>query len=345
MEKRTFLIVLFFVLLFFLGSINSEVKGAFDPGNGGGGSCVGRGAFCLGSDDCCAGVCFNDSCSCSSNCCSLLSELDGGRGDDCYCQDECRPGATCTGGICCDERTELDADVDCYCDTECKSGQCIGGVCFDPAASVCSSRGGECDGTSDCCTGLVCRAVLHGTFPGFDNMCCDPNLNLPDGERCYCRDECINNNCIRYICGGPPPVPFCGDGNLDSGEECEVGHDCSGGEICSNCSCVSGDEDEDEDKDNGWLLGGNGGIIDLQSPLGCTTTDACIGSLINFLFSLAVILTPLMIIMAGFLYITAAGKPEKIVQAQKLITWTLIGFLIASLARAIIYVITSVIGG
>lgn len=369
-------------------------------------SCSDRGGFCgtiRGLEetvDCCAGVCTTDGdCQCLIGCCSLVSELGGDRGDPCYCQGECRYGATCTGGICCDNRWDYVKDRDggeeCWCHEECLSGQCIGGVCvavstcrpagcactssgvcrgvggvinnsltcpdpsdfcccFDddnggggspppsPPPNGCSIRGRECDSTP-CCTGLLCKETFTGAYIGFDHVCCDPTKDFPDGDFCYCRDECLNNNCIKYYCGGPPPAPpaVCGNGVRELGEGCDDGNTVSG-DGCSD-TCIS--ERAATGELGGFKIGGDGEIINLQSPLGCTTIEECISRMINFLFSLAIILAPLMMILAGFLYITAAGKPEKIAEAQKLITWTLIGFLIVSLARAIVYVITSVIGG
>lgn len=348
MEKRRFLIVLFFFLLFFLGSIDSEVKGALIPINGGG--CVDRGAFCVESSDCCAGVCVDNSCSCLSNCCSLTSSIDGDRGDDCYCGRECRGGLTCiisTDGHkeCCDDRSDWKrkAGVACYCHVECESGQCIGGVCFDPAAvDTCSPAGCFCvDSTGTC-----------RNFGGED----DPRLDCPDPNLDICCCESVSPP----LPPPPPPSSPCSDAS-DASRSCGcaalgVCRGTEGGEVvgyyCPSdvCCCFpSGGGPPPPPSpppvDTSFPIGGNGEVIYLWSPLGCTTIEECISRMINFLFSLAVILTPLMIILAGFLYITAAGRPEKIVQAQKLITWTLIGFLIVSLARAIIYVITSVIGG
>jgi cysteine-rich repeat protein len=217
-----------------------------------------------------------------------------------------------------------------------------------PPPPECENRGGECVLTSDCCTGLTCYQITGGPIPTpSGKVCCNPSLNRLDGDSCLCPAECRNNNCFHLFCGGPPSPPpaVCGNGVLEVGEQCDDGNIVNGDGCSSTCISEGGGLPPNGNGGVDWQIGGNGGIIDLKSPLGCTTIEECIGRMINFLFSLAVILTPLMIILAGFLYITAVGKPEKIVQAQKLITWTLIGFLIVSLARAIIYVITSVIGG
>ena len=332
-------------------------------------NCSDRGEFCgtiprlLETFECCAGVCTTSgNCLCLDDCCSLTSSLGGNRSDTCYCEGECRSALTCISGTCCDDRTDWkrDAGVACYCDVECKSGQCVGGVCFDPAADTCSPAGCNCIDTDKNCEIILGGEVNYSLIcpdPSLDVCCCPlvpPPPPPPPGScdsPCSCQLDCyglIAGTCedgIRLCCcprPGPSPA-VCGNGVVEAGEQCDDGNIVSG-DGCSS-SCISEGANGNGNGGGSWPIGGNGGIIDLKSPLGCTTIEECIGRMINFLFSLSVILTPLMIIIAGFLYITAAGKPEKIVQAQKLITWTLIGFLIVSLSRAIIYVITSVIGG
>jgi len=328
-----------------------------------------RGVGCYCEEECRVALTCIISTEGDYECCDDRAAWKRDAGVACHCHVECKSGQ-CIGGECFDPSPVGDTcgPAGCFCTrspNECEfmaGGEVNSSLeCSDPTARVCccplcgngvvdigeecddgnrvsgdgcsascddevglpspgcSNRGGDCDGNSDCCTGLICHQIMGGPIPSLSGrVCCNPSLDRPDGDGCLCPEECLNNNCFHLVCGGssgppPPPPPLNGNGNGNGSGE--------------------------------FTIGGNGEIINLRSPLGCTTTDVCISKMIGFLFSLVVILTPLMIILAGFLYITAVGKPEKIVQAQKLITWTLIGFLIVSLARAIIYVITSVIGG
>ena len=270
----------------------------------------------------------------------LMGELDGGLncpyvGATLCCCLPCGNNIVDPGEDC-DDGNNVDGDG---CSADCKI------EVAPPPPAVCSNRGEECE-SSKCCSDLICKNVPLGPYPGFDKVCCDPKQNALNGEFCWCRDECVNHNCIRYVCGGLRPVAVCGDGNKHVSEECERDEHCDPGLVCSNCSCVSGATIAPVTGVT-YEVGGDGGdgIISLKSPLGCTTIEDCISRIITFLFSLTVLLAPLMIIIAGFLYITAAGSVEKITQAKKLITWTLIGLLIASLANAIVYLIKSVTGG
>ncbi len=84
--------------------------------------------------------------------------------------------------------------------------------------------------------------------------------------------------------------------------------------------------------------------INLQNPLNCNTIEECTGKVTDFLLYIAVILVPLMMSVAGFLFITAAGSAEKINQAKKIATWTVIGLLIVLFSKGIVEVISTALG-
>ena len=80
-----------------------------------------------------------------------------------------------------------------------------------------------------------------------------------------------------------------------------------------------------------------GGItVRLENPLVAETFGELIENLIIFIFNISLAIAPLMIIIAGILFVTAAGSPEQIGTAKKLILYTLIGFLIILLSRGLI---------
>lgn len=81
------------------------------------------------------------------------------------------------------------------------------------------------------------------------------------------------------------------------------------------------------------------------NPLNVCTFQDLISSIINFIFWAAVVLAPLMIIIAAFFFITSAGDPEKVKKAKSIILWTIIGFTIVLLAKGIISVVQQIIGG
>ncbi|MBZ9578310.1 hypothetical protein KJA14_00435 [Patescibacteria group bacterium] len=86
------------------------------------------------------------------------------------------------------------------------------------------------------------------------------------------------------------------------------------------------------------------GIV-IPNPLDATTFEELIEKLIDLIFWVAVAITPLMIIVAGFYFVTAAGDPEKIRKAKNIILWTIVGLAIVLLAKGIISMIRQIIGG
>ena len=76
--------------------------------------------------------------------------------------------------------------------------------------------------------------------------------------------------------------------------------------------------------------------VTITNPLKYDTFSALINAIANFLFNIALALAPIMIIIAGFYFITAAGDPAKITIAKNIILYTLIGLLIILLSKGLI---------
>lgn len=79
-----------------------------------------------------------------------------------------------------------------------------------------------------------------------------------------------------------------------------------------------------------------------ENPLKACSFEDLIGRIINFIFAVSLVLTPLMIIIAGFYFITAAGNPEKIKTAKDIILYTIIGLVIVLLSKGLVDVIKDV---
>lgn len=75
-----------------------------------------------------------------------------------------------------------------------------------------------------------------------------------------------------------------------------------------------------------------------------TVTDL-VNEILKFLFNLALVICPIIIVYAGFLYITAAGNPQKIETAQKTLVWALIGLAVVLVASAVPNIIKNVLYG
>lgn len=87
------------------------------------------------------------------------------------------------------------------------------------------------------------------------------------------------------------------------------------------------------------------GAITIENPLKAESFEELIENLIDFIFWVAVVIVPLMIIIAGFYFLTAAGNPERVNTAKRIIFWSIVGFAIVLLAKGIISMIKQIIGG
>jgi len=66
---------------------------------------------------------------------------------------------------------------------------------------------------------------------------------------------------------------------------------------------------------------------------------------INWLFGLVIFVAAIMLIWAGFTYVTSAGNAEKMKTALNSVIYALIGIAIAILAKGFVYMICQFVGG
>lgn len=82
--------------------------------------------------------------------------------------------------------------------------------------------------------------------------------------------------------------------------------------------------------------------VSIPNPLKAETFEQLLNSIIDFLFYLALGITPLMIVIAGFYFITAQGDPKKVETAQTIIKWAIIGFIIVICAKGLVQLLKSI---
>lgn len=92
------------------------------------------------------------------------------------------------------------------------------------------------------------------------------------------------------------------------------------------------------------LLSGSGTFA-LQNPLQADTFQELVENIINFVWIISIVVAPLMILVAGFLFLTAAGRADQLIMARKMIFWTIIGFVVITLAQGIIAMLEGILGG
>ena len=81
------------------------------------------------------------------------------------------------------------------------------------------------------------------------------------------------------------------------------------------------------------------------NPLKAPSFTGVIDNLLRFLFNIAIVVAPIVIISAGFIFLTAGDNPEKIQKAKMVIMWASIGLIIIILSRGLITVIEVVLRG
>ena len=86
------------------------------------------------------------------------------------------------------------------------------------------------------------------------------------------------------------------------------------------------------------------GIFKLENPLEHDTFEEILGAISKFLFQVGIALAPLMLVIAGFMYVTSAGSPTRVQTAQRMALYTVIGLAIILLASGLTAVLKSIIG-
>lgn len=96
----------------------------------------------------------------------------------------------------------------------------------------------------------------------------------------------------------------------------------------------------------GGTSGGTGGTYTLLNPLGVENIADVID---NVAYYLTVYIAPpivtIMILIAGFYFLTAGDKPERLITARQIIFWTVIGYAIILISWGITSIIAQLLGG
>ena len=83
----------------------------------------------------------------------------------------------------------------------------------------------------------------------------------------------------------------------------------------------------------------------ITSPIQSTSFEQIVDSFVKYANMLLIPLSTLMVLIAGFFYMTAGGNPEKIKTAHRTLTWAVIGIALVLLAQTAQLIIKSALGG
>ena len=138
-------------------------------------------------------------------------------------------------------------------------------------------------------------------------------------------DPCTSNGeCTSNVCG-----PF--------GGCCDLTRESSAGETCYCAQeCMSGQCEPQ---------GPAGVCTGLPNPLAHLDIGDFLNYIIDFIFRLSIIIAPLMIIVGGFLFVTAGGNLEQMSKARQILLWTAIGFAVVLFSKGLFEALKYVLGG
>ncbi|MFH1462385.1 MAG: hypothetical protein ABIG08_01695 [bacterium] len=80
------------------------------------------------------------------------------------------------------------------------------------------------------------------------------------------------------------------------------------------------------------------------NPLQACEFEEIAGAIIDFIFRIAIVLAPLMVVVGGAMFVTAGGNVQQLDRGKKLILYTAIGFVIILLSKAVLAMINQILG-
>jgi len=221
--------------------------------------------------------------------------------------------------------------------------------CGCPVGQICQLDG-SCAGTACTCSdGTFCNQCKSGSPPLYCDETTKTLINecgicgCPSNQTCQPDGSCKT--------GGVPTN--CGNGVINTDEDCDnsASPPFRSGDTCQSLGFTGGTLSCKSDctfNTFGCTGGGGGtgeGILKIENPLGeGTQFKDIVGRLIDFIFKIAIVLAPLMIVVGAFLFVTSAGDLQKVSRAKSLMIWTVVGFIIVLLAKGLLAMLESILG-
>jgi len=84
--------------------------------------------------------------------------------------------------------------------------------------------------------------------------------------------------------------------------------------------------------------------IEVPNPIGATSVIEIIERITNYLMWIAVVLAPMMIIIAAFTFLTAGGNERRVATAKKMLLWAIIGFTLVLVSKGIVSLLKDFLG-
>lgn len=74
----------------------------------------------------------------------------------------------------------------------------------------------------------------------------------------------------------------------------------------------------------------------IDSPTTYRSFSDLMEAIVNYAFGLSFVIAPLMLIIAGFYFVTATGNERQIATGKNILLYTMVGFLIIIMAKGVI---------
>jgi hypothetical protein len=85
--------------------------------------------------------------------------------------------------------------------------------------------------------------------------------------------------------------------------------------------------------------------VSIPNPLGCPDVGCVLRRIADFLLVIATPILTIMVLWAGFLFLTSAGNPQKVADARKALLWAVIGFAIVLINWGFASIIQEILSG
>jgi len=84
-------------------------------------------------------------------------------------------------------------------------------------------------------------------------------------------------------------------------------------------------------------------VVGLESPIGAESFGELISNIIDFLFTFATILAPIILVISGIMFMTGGGNPGRIAMARRILLYSLVGFSIIIASKGLANLIESIL--
>ncbi|HZX50241.1 MAG TPA: pilin, partial [Candidatus Paceibacterota bacterium] len=84
--------------------------------------------------------------------------------------------------------------------------------------------------------------------------------------------------------------------------------------------------------------------IQFKNPLKVGSLTELINRLIDFIFTVSLIVAPILLVIAGVVFMTAAGDSSRVGTARRMLMWTIVGFGIILISKGLVEVLRGILG-